>query len=145
MCGAALVLATLSAACNKTSVMGPSDGSGQPQASLAMRVTGSPVNGVQALLVTFSQVNVRRDNGLWVGLTFADGETRTCDLTRLTGGAEALASGEFAAGTFNAVRVDDRGARGTERAGATGITGRARRPLVLGGGRTENADRDVRW
>jgi hypothetical protein len=45
-----------------------------------------------------------------VGLTFANGATRTCDLTRLSGPSDALAVGSFAAGEFNAVRVELSGA-----------------------------------
>jgi hypothetical protein len=103
---AVLVCGSVAAGCNGNSMMGPSDGDGQPQASLSMRVAGNPLVGVQAMLVTFAQLRARRDNGLWVGLTFANGATRTCDLKRLSGPSDALAVGSFAAGHFNAVRVE---------------------------------------
>jgi hypothetical protein len=103
---AALALAVFSVACSKASLTGPSDANGQPQASIAVRVSGSPFGGVPAMLVTFSQLAVRRDSGEWVALTFANGATRTCDLTRLAGPSDALAVGAVAAGHFNALRVE---------------------------------------
>ena len=105
MC-AAVAVSLLSIGCSKASLTGPSDEGGPSQASVAVRITGSPFAGVKAMLVTFSQLSLRRASGDWVSLTFANGATRTCDLARLLGPSDALAVGAMPSGAFNALRVE---------------------------------------
>ena len=100
-----------------SSPTGPSDtgGSGTAGAAgtLAVRITDSPFGAAKAVLVTFSEVSVRRGDD-WTRVPFPDGSTATwtCDLKKLENNAEdLLAVGSMPHAEYTWVRLIIQSAR----------------------------------
>jgi hypothetical protein len=80
-----------------SSPTGPSDAGGGGSSDLAgsagtltVRITDSPFGAAKAVLVTFSEVSVRRGDN-WTRVPFPDGaSTWTCDLKKLENNAQDL-------------------------------------------------------
>jgi hypothetical protein len=99
LAGAAAVAAL---ACGST----PSGPSGS-QGAFNVRITDSPYGSAQAVLITFSAVEVQESGGDWKKLALAGGtSTRTCDLKKLQNSAQdVLATGGLDPATYTGVRV----------------------------------------
>jgi len=98
MCVAA---ALVSFACGNNP-SGPSSGTG----TLSVRLTDSPFTDAKAVLVTFSDVSVHREDAEWTKVPFAAGATtRTCDLKKLQGPIDILGTGPVPAGHYTQIRL----------------------------------------
>lgn len=96
-----LTLAVAALSCGGDSGTAP-DGGG----TLVVQMHDAPFNEAEAVLVTFSDVSVRRDSGSMETLSFDGGATRTCDLKRLEDGHnELLASGSPPEGRYTQIRL----------------------------------------
>lgn len=74
--------------------------------TLVVQMHDAPFNDAMAVLVTFSDVSVRSDDGAMEGLGFEGGGSRTCDLRRLEDGHnEVLASGSPPEGRYTQIRL----------------------------------------
>ena len=74
--------------------------------TLLIQMHDAPFNDARAVLVTFSDVSVRSDDGDMEGLSFEGGGSRTCDLKRLEDGHnEVLASGSPPEGRYTQIRL----------------------------------------
>ena len=82
---------------------GPSSGTG----TLNVRLTDSPFTDAKAVLVTFSDVSVHREDAEWTKVPFADpaAATRTCDLKKLQGPTDILGIGPVNAGHYTQIRL----------------------------------------
>jgi len=96
------ILVAFAAACGGSS--SPS-GTG----SLNVMLKDSPFSDAKALLVTFSDVSVHRDDQAdesWTKIPFASGATsRTCDLKKLEAAQDVLGVGTLPAGHYTQVRL----------------------------------------
>jgi hypothetical protein len=102
-------LAALAAA---TAISGAACGGSASSPSSAPRalnimITDSPFSDAKALLVTFSEVQVHREEDAgWKTLPFADGGSRrTCDLKKLEGAEDILGVGSLQAGRYTQIRL----------------------------------------
>ncbi|HKE86421.1 MAG TPA: DUF4382 domain-containing protein [Vicinamibacterales bacterium] len=97
MCVAA---ALVSFGCGSTN--GPS-GTG----TLNVHLTDSPFTDAKAVLVTFQDVSVHREDADWTKVPFADpaAMTRTCDLKKLQGPTDILGTGSLTAGHYTQIRL----------------------------------------
>jgi len=69
-------------------------------------MTDSPFSEAQAVLVTFSEVSVHREDTDWTVVPFADSATsRTCDLKQLEGAQDILGTGALTAGMYTQIRL----------------------------------------
>jgi hypothetical protein len=74
--------------------------------TLVVQMHDAPFNDALAVLVTFSEVSVRSDDGDMEGLAFEGSASRTCDLKRLEDGHnEVLASGSPPEGRYTQIRL----------------------------------------
>jgi len=86
-------------------------GSSSPSGSGSLNVMlkDSPYSDAKALLVTFSDVSVHRDDqaeDTWTKLPFAGGATgRTCDLKKLVTSQDVLGVGALPAGHYTQIRL----------------------------------------
>lgn len=104
----ALSVAFITIACGGD---GSPSGPSGPSGTLNLRMTDSPYGSAKAVLVTFSEVAVRR-GGDWVSLPLAGGSTRTCDLKKLQNSAQdLLGAGAISAGSYSAIRFTMQSAR----------------------------------
>ena len=75
-------------------------------ATLNLRITDGPFADAQAVLVTFSEVQVHRVDEAWEVVPFVDGASRTCDLKKLENGAEdVLGVGALTPGHYTQLRL----------------------------------------
>jgi hypothetical protein len=75
-------------------------------ATLNVRITDSPFADARALLVTFTEVSVNREDEGWQTLRFGDGaSSRTCDLKKLQGAQDVLGTGALRAGHYEQLRL----------------------------------------
>ncbi len=73
---------------------------------LTVMLTDTPFTDAAAVLVTFSDVSAHRSGGTFLPLTFAGGASnRTCDLKRLVGAQDVLATGMLPADHYTEVRL----------------------------------------
>ncbi|HEY1305514.1 MAG TPA: DUF4382 domain-containing protein [Vicinamibacterales bacterium] len=95
--------ALVSFACGSSNPSGPSSGTG----TLNVRLTDSPFTDAKAVLVTFSEVSVHREDAEWTKVPFADpaAMTRTCDLKKLQGPIDILGIGPVPAGHYTQIRL----------------------------------------
>ena len=101
------VVALLTAiGCGGTSPVSPSDIEKGTAGTLNIRLTDNPFDSARAVLITFSEVSVQRD-GNWSKVPFPDSSapTWTCDLKKLEGSQDLLATAVFPITDFTMVRL----------------------------------------
>ena len=76
-------------------------------ARLDILLTDAPFDDAMAVLVTFAEVSVHRDDTGWTTLPFADEGSmmRTCDLKKLQGAQDVLGTGGLTAGHYTQIRL----------------------------------------
>jgi hypothetical protein len=90
-----------------SSACGDSSTAPSGTATLNVRITDSPFADARALLVTFTEVSVNREDEGWQTLRFGDGaSSRTCDLKKLQGAQDVLGTGALAAGHYEQIRLN---------------------------------------
>jgi len=74
---------------------------------LNVHLTDSPFTDAKAVLVTFQDVSVHREDADWTKVPFADpaAMTRTCDLKKLQGPTDILGTGSLTAGHYTQIRL----------------------------------------
>ncbi len=83
-----------------------SSGGGGTTGTLTVNLTDSPFNEAKAVLVTFSEVQVHHTTNGWVTVPFTTGNSRTCDLKKLVGGAnDVLGTALLPAGHYTQIRL----------------------------------------
>ena len=81
-------------------------GTGGTSGTLTISITDSPFNDAKAVLVTFSEVQVHHTTNGWITVPFTTGNSRTCDLKKLVGGAnDVLGTGLLPAGHYTQIRL----------------------------------------
>jgi hypothetical protein len=81
---------------------------GGTHGTLNVRITDGPYSDARALLVTFTDVRVHRNDDAWITLPFVESAgSRTCDLKKLANGAQdVLGVGALAPGHYDQIRID---------------------------------------
>lgn len=103
-----LVLAAftlISTSACSSSPAAPSLAEGGSPASLSIDLRASAFGDVRSLIVSFTDVAVRRQEGDWISLSFGSSATRTCDLVKLIAAPGTLSVGSIPAGPYSAIRV----------------------------------------
>ena len=85
--------------------IGPT-GTGGTGGTLTINITDTPFNDAQAVLVTFSEVQVHTSSNGWNTVPFDRGSSsRTCDLKKLVGAQDILGVGSLPAGHYTQIRL----------------------------------------